>query len=47
MLANWVNLLPLFIVKRLARKHGQFVLVGKDRYNCATRGVLIKWEPKE
>lgn len=46
MMREWINLLPLFIVKRLARRQSEVVYVGTKPYFVATKGVLIEWLPK-
>jgi hypothetical protein len=42
MLASWMNVLPLFIVKWLARKHGERIVMGSMIYVSATNGVWIR-----
>lgn len=45
MLRNWINILPLFIVKQIARKNCELVYIGGKHYYTATKGVLVEWEP--
>jgi hypothetical protein len=45
MLRAWINLLPLFIVKRIARKRGEIFVVGSVMYSQATDGVLVRTLP--
>jgi len=42
MLRNWIELLPLFIVKRIARKRGEVFTLGGIEYCQATDGVLVR-----
>lgn len=45
MLRGWINLMPLFVVKRIARKHGEIFVVGSVMYCQATDGVLVRKLP--
>ena len=42
MMRPWMNLLPLFLVKRLARKHGEVFYLGAEAWYAATDGVLVR-----
>lgn len=38
---RWINLLPVFIARRLAYRYGERFLIGGATFYQATRGVLF------
>lgn len=42
MMRPWINLLPLFIVKRIARRRCEVSMIGGVGYHQATDGVLVR-----
>lgn len=46
MLASWIELLPLFIVRRLARRYCERVSVHGDAWITARRDVLIRFKDR-